>query len=124
MARFVPQAHHCAAPRHFVNGGIIATLIDCHCICTATAAAYDRAGRPIGSDPPIYLATAQLSIRYPRPAPIAGPLLLTAEITAAEATRFTVACTLEAQGKICATGEVVAVEVSPTWMQAQQQQQQ
>lgn len=116
MARFVPQAHHCAAPPHFVNGGIIATLIDCHCICTATAAAYQRQRRPLGSSPHIYLATARLAISYARPAPIAGPLQLSARITAATDTQVTVACTLEVQGKFCATGEVLAVVVPPSWM--------
>ena len=121
VARFVPQPHHCAAPSHFVNGGIIATLIDCHCICTATAAAYRRAGRAPGSIPHIYLVTASLAVRYLRPAPIAGPLELFADIKAVERKTFTLGCTLEARGKTCASAEVVAVQVGESWMDAEQQ---
>ena len=41
---FQPSAHHCAAPTKFLNGGIIATIIDCHSVCTAIAYAYRQAG--------------------------------------------------------------------------------
>lgn len=30
-----PDQKFAAGPRHFLNGGIIATLLDCHCLCTA-----------------------------------------------------------------------------------------
>ena len=121
MARFVPQAHHCAAPTRFVNGGILATLIDCHSICAATARAYERAGRSLGSAPFIYLVTAALSVRYLRPAPIAGPLILRADVTDSGNDRFTVSCTLGVQGRTCALGEVVAVQVDESWMNAEQE---
>ena len=45
---FRPAPHHSAGPRHFVNGGIIATVMDCHAICTAMAEGYESAGREIG----------------------------------------------------------------------------
>ncbi|HLE04464.1 MAG TPA: hypothetical protein VI729_07630, partial [Anaerolineales bacterium] len=34
-----------------LNGGILATLIDCHCMGTAMAAAYRSEGRGLGSEP-------------------------------------------------------------------------
>ena len=30
---FTPLPHHSAGPLHFLNGGIISTIIDCHCVC-------------------------------------------------------------------------------------------
>lgn len=33
---WTPQPHHCGGP-DFVNGGVIATLIDCHTVCTCMA---------------------------------------------------------------------------------------
>ena len=38
-------------PEHVPFGGIIAALIDCHCMYTAFATAFRADGRPCGSDP-------------------------------------------------------------------------
>ena len=71
-----PEEHHAAGPKHILNGGIIATLIDFHFICTAIAAAYRAEGREMNSPPPIWYATASLKVSYLRPAPgqAANPL--------------------------------------------------
>ena len=116
MARFVPQPQHCAAPLHFVNGGILATLIDCHCICTAYAAGYRDAGRAMGTGAAIHFVTAAMTLRYLRPAPIAGPLELFAEIAAKTDTGYQVSCTLQSEGKARVSAEVTAVQVSDAWM--------
>ena len=47
ICRYTPRPYHAAGPRHLLNGGIIAMLIDCHTICTAVADAYRREGREI-----------------------------------------------------------------------------
>ncbi len=47
-----PKEYH-VGPKHFLNGGIIATIIDCHCIFTAIAAAYRAEGRKMNSQPSI-----------------------------------------------------------------------
>ena len=65
-ACFVPEPHHCAGPKHFVNGGILTTLIDCHCICTATAAAYLSERRAIGTEPYLCFATSKLAVELLR----------------------------------------------------------
>ncbi|MGZ3601729.1 MAG: PaaI family thioesterase, partial [Ktedonobacterales bacterium] len=46
-----PQPYHVAAPG-IVNGGIFATLIDCHSAATAVASAYRAEGRPISAENP------------------------------------------------------------------------
>src|SRR5690242_4201687 len=48
IATFRPRAEHMAGPRHVLNGGIIATLLDCHGVCTSVADAYRHEGRSIG----------------------------------------------------------------------------
>ncbi|MEE8543759.1 MAG: PaaI family thioesterase [Gammaproteobacteria bacterium] len=116
IARFRPQPQHCSAPPHFVNGGIIATLLDCHSICTAMAAAYHREARAIGSAPLCYYATASLVVRYRRPAPMETELELEAEILDATDKGCLLQCSLSADGKLCADAEVQAVPVPLSWM--------
>lgn len=89
-----PQPYHIAAPG-IVNGGILATLIDCHSAATACADAYKHAGRAIqpGGEPLVYL-TAQLDVRYLRPTPANGPLTLRARVVERGERRTTVECSV------------------------------
>ena len=116
VARFEPQARHCAGPEHFVNGGIIATLIDCHSVCTATAAAYYREDRPIGSDPLLCFATSRLDVAYRRPTPMGETLELTALVTGTTEKGFSVECEISAAGRVCAAATVEAARVPLSWM--------
>jgi acyl-coenzyme A thioesterase PaaI-like protein len=116
VARFVPQAHHCAGPAHFVNGGILATIVDCHCICTAMAAASYAAGRMPGAAPHDYFATASLDVVYKRPTPIDEPLELAAEIVRGGDRDYVLSCAITAAGKETVTATVAAVRVPDTWM--------
>ncbi|HEX6800082.1 MAG TPA: PaaI family thioesterase [Ktedonobacterales bacterium] len=103
-----PQPYHIAAPG-IVSGGILATLIDCHCAATACADAYRGAGRAIepGGEPLVYL-TAQLDVRYLRPTPAEGPLTLRARVVERNERRTTVACSvMGASGVESARGTVV-----------------
>ena len=67
---FLPHARFAAGPPHVLNGGIIATLLDCHGVCTAMARAYDDEQRAIGSQPEIWYATTSMTVDYLRPTPI------------------------------------------------------
>lgn len=116
VARFTPRAYQMAGPEHVLNGGIIATLIDCHGICTAVADAYSRAGRSIGSEPRIWFATGSLSVSYVRPAPIEAELLVRATVTEVAERKTIVACIVSSGGEERARGEVVAVRVPPDWL--------
>jgi hypothetical protein len=60
-ALWTPCPERAAGPRHLVNGGIIATLLDCHGVCTALADAYRREGREVGTDPEIWYATTSIT---------------------------------------------------------------
>ena len=98
-----PQAHHIAAPG-VVNGGVIATLIDCHSAMTATDAAYRAEGRALGSAPLMVYVTASLRVNYLQPTPLAGPLVLRARATEVAGRKITVTCSLLAGGRETANG--------------------
>jgi len=99
-----------------VNGGIIATLIDCHSICTAMAAAYLDEDREIGSQPARYFATGSLEIGYRRPTPMDAVLELEAEVSDRIEQGYLLECRLSADGKLRAVGRVEALQVSTAWM--------
>ena len=113
-----PQPYHTAGPQHILNGGIIAVLMDCHCVGTAVAAAYRAEGRAMTSQPRLYYATASLQVTYLRPTPIAEPVVLRARVTNMMEKKTLLACSLFSGGEECAHGEVVAVRVSPLWYAA------
>ena len=115
VARWTPSPAHAAGPLHVVNGGIIATLLDCHGVCTAIADAYRREGRPIGSDPDIWFATTSMRVDYLRPTPIDAELELRASIHQSPGDRAAVGCTLTAGGKERARAVVESVRVPDEW---------
>ncbi len=116
ICRFTPAPHHSAGSKHYLNGGIIATLIDCHCVCTAMAEAYRRAGRSVGEGAAIYYVTGALNVSYLAPTPIAGVLTVVATIEETTEKKTVLSCVVRsAGGEACARGEVVAVRVPESW---------
>ena len=112
---FQPAPYHAAGPRHILNGGIIATLIDCHAVCTAIAHAYRAERRAIGSVPAIWYATASLVVRYLRPTPLDRLVTVRARVVETSLRRTTLACSLSADDVECVQADVVAVRVPATW---------
>ena len=106
-----PEPHHCGGSKEILNGGIIATLIDCHSLNLAIAHSYRAEGRPVGSAPKIYYVTAKLDVSYLRPTPIDRPLCMRATIKKIEGRKTWVSCTLSADGQTCATGEALGIRV-------------
>ena len=119
VCEYQPQPHQAAGPRHIVNGGIIATLIDCHCVCTAIDDAYRREGRVTGSVPKLWYATGKLNVNYLRPTPIDKPVRLVAKVLEFTDKKTVIDCTLSSDGEPCATAEVVAVRVPAEWTHSQ-----
>ncbi|HWT81816.1 MAG TPA: PaaI family thioesterase [Candidatus Methylomirabilis sp.] len=115
IAEWTPSEEFAAGPRHFLNGGIIATLLDCHGVCTAIADAYQRAGRGIGADPEIWLATTLLSVKYSRPTPITEVVELAAHLTDSDHRSAAVECVLRAGGKDRVSATVHATRVPAQW---------
>jgi acyl-coenzyme A thioesterase PaaI-like protein len=110
VCTFRPKPYHTAIPG-YVYGGLIASLIDCHCTGTASAAAYRAEGREMGSDPPRRFVTASLHVDYLRPTPIDAVLEVRARVKEIKGRKIVVTATLSAAGEICARGELVAVQV-------------
>jgi len=110
VCTYTPQPYHIAVPG-YVYGGLIASLIDCHSTGTAAAAAYKAEGRPMDSDPPLRFLTASLHVDYVRPTPLGVPLEVRAHVKEIKGRKVIVESTLSADGKVCAKGEVVAVQV-------------
>jgi acyl-coenzyme A thioesterase PaaI-like protein len=110
VATFQPRPYHVAIPG-YVYGGLIASLIDCHCTGTAAAAAYRAEGREMDSDPPLRFLTASLHVDYVRPTPLGVPLEVRARVKEIKGRKVVLAATLSAEGEVCARGEVVTVQV-------------
>ncbi|MGE5219058.1 MAG: PaaI family thioesterase [Chloroflexota bacterium] len=111
IAAWQAQPHHCGGTRENLNGGIIASLIDCHSLNLAIAHAYRAERRPIGSAPRIGYVTANMNISYLKPTPISELIELRARITLLEGRKTWVSCTLSAGGLVRATGKVLGVRV-------------
>ena len=108
VCSFDPKPYHIAIPG-YVYGGLIASLIDCHCTGTAAAAAYRAEGREMHTDPPLRFLTASLHVDYLRPTPLGVPLEVRARVKEIKGRKVVVSATLSALGEICVRGEVVAV---------------
>jgi acyl-coenzyme A thioesterase PaaI-like protein len=116
VCRFTPKPHHTAFPG-FVYGGLIASLIDCHSMGTAIAAAYRAAGRDPDTQPEITYVTGSLKVSYRRPTPVGVELVLRSRVAEMHDKKAVVVTSVYADGVECANGEVVAVRVSSRMMQ-------
>jgi acyl-coenzyme A thioesterase PaaI-like protein len=110
-----PENYHAAGPEDVLNGGVIATIIDCHCICTAVAAAYREEDRAPSTQPPIWYVTGALNVSYLRPTPIQGPVVLRANIQEMKPKKTVLACSLYSNEEECVRAQVVAVRVPAEW---------
>ncbi|MFW9789350.1 MAG: PaaI family thioesterase [Candidatus Thorarchaeota archaeon] len=107
VAIWKPKEYHLAFPG-VLNGGIIATLIDCHGTGTANAAAHKAAGN--GKHHFLHV-TASISVKYLKPTPVDKPVTLRARVIESDEKRMKVSCELYSDDMKCATGEVVTVRV-------------
>src|SRR5947199_4286150 len=106
VAQWKPQKKY-EAFAGALNGGIIGTLLDCHCNWTA---AYHLMKHAQADRPPCTV-TAEYAVKFLRPASTSDSVFLSAKVVDLTGDRATVEGTLSAGGKICATcrGTFVAV---------------
>ena len=90
-----------------LNGGVIGTLLDCHCNWTAAFHLMKRAG----AERVPCTVTAEYAIKLLRPASSSGPVFLSAHVVDLKDDRATVQGTLSAGGKVCATCRGIFVAV-------------
>ena len=106
VADWKPEQKHEAFPG-VLNGGIIGTLLDCHCNWTAAYHLMKRAG----ADHPPCTVTAEYAIKLLRPTPTNDSVHLSAKIVDLSDDSVTVEGTLSAGEKVCATCRGVFVAV-------------
>jgi acyl-coenzyme A thioesterase PaaI-like protein len=106
VAEWKPQAKY-EAFNGVLNGGIIGTLLDCHCNWTA---AYHLM-KSAGDDRPPCTVTAEYAIKLLRPTPTDHSVFLSAKVLEITNDRATVEGTLSSGGKICATCRGIFVAV-------------
>src|SRR3954465_12292867 len=104
-ARFTPWPEHDNG-LGYLNGGIIATVLDCHSAAAITHEAFSRGWPPLPGAALPYV-TAGLEVSYLRPAPLRETVSLFAEVTSATEADMTAHVWLEWDGKTRA--EVTAV---------------
>ena len=115
VAVLEPRPYHIGIPG-YVYGGLIASVIDCHCIGTASAAALRAENRNIESSPPIRFVTASLNVDYLKPTPIGVELEVRARVTEIKGRKVVVTATVSAEQEVCASGQVVAVQMPEKMM--------
>src|SRR5438067_12523013 len=106
VAQWIPQPKYEAFPG-VLNGGVIGTLLDCHCNWTAAWYLMNKAG----ADHPPCTVTADYAIKLLRPTPTSMTIAMSAKLVEATDDRAVVEGNLTAGGKVCANcrGTFVAV---------------
>ncbi|HKJ98597.1 MAG TPA: PaaI family thioesterase [Desulfotignum sp.] len=121
VAVFQPEPYHIAIPG-FVYGGLIASLMDCHGTGTAAAATYREQGRAMDTEPPLRFVTASLKVDFLAPTPLGVPLELRATVSQITPKKVVVDETVTANGKTCATGQVIAVKMPDSMLAGKEPQ--
>ena len=110
VAKFLPKKFHIAIPG-FVYGGLIASLIDCHCVGTAAAATYKSENREMDSEPALRFVTASLTVNYLAPTPLGAELEIRGKVVEVKGKKVVVEAKVIVNDKTCATGKVIAVQM-------------
>ena len=110
VTRYTPQPWHVAIPG-YVNGGLLASLLDCHGTGTAAAAAYRAEGREMGTHPLRRFVTASLRVDYLKPTPLGVELEARGRATSIQGRKVVVQARILARGVVTVKGEIVAVEM-------------
>jgi acyl-coenzyme A thioesterase PaaI-like protein len=99
-----------------MNGGTIATVIDCHSVCSAMADAYRTEGREVGEGNKIWYATASLTVNYRKPTPIDGPVTARARLIEKGARKTLFAVDLFShKGVLTCDATVLSLRVPDEW---------
>jgi acyl-coenzyme A thioesterase PaaI-like protein len=107
----IPKPCYTGGAPGYAYGGLIASLIDCHSMGTAAAATYRAENREMGTQPALRFMTASLHVDYLLPTPLDGQIEIRGKVKEVNGRKVVVESRLLAGGKVCARGEVVAVQV-------------
>src|SRR6266550_1525807 len=106
IAEWKPESRYEAFPG-VLNGGIIGTLLDCHCNWAAAFYLMEKAG----ADRTPCTVTADYAIKLLRPTPTNASVFLSAKVVDSTDDRATVEGTLTGGGKVCASCRGIFVAV-------------
>ncbi|HEX9579534.1 MAG TPA: PaaI family thioesterase [Gemmatimonadales bacterium] len=115
VATFTPEPYQLALPG-YVYGGLIASLLDCHGIATAAAAAERAAGRALVQGAVPRYVTAALHVNFLAPTPAGTPLEVRGQPKEVAGRKVIVTVSLGTDGTVTARGEVVAVLMPESMM--------
>jgi len=110
VSLFTPEPYHIAFPG-IVNGGIIATIIDCHGIWASIGYYILHYKSEVIDRPNVMYVTRKLTIEYLEPTPM-GELTLRGWVTKECGRSSTAQVELFSNDQLCACGEVVGVRLS------------
>lgn len=117
LTRYTPKPEHTAIPG-FVYGGLIASLIDCHCTATAAADTYRAENRAMDSEPPLRFVTGSLHVDFLKPTPMGVELEIRGKVKEIKGRKVIIEATVAANGVVTARGEMVAVQMPDTFKTA------
>lgn len=115
VCRYRPRPEQCAGPLHYVYGGTIASVIDCHSVNTALSNYYRHEGREVGEGPEIWCVTGRLTVNYLAPTPIDRDFEVRAHIEEFGERKTIVRSCVYSGDVQTAEGEVIAVRVADDW---------
>ena len=108
VSLFTPKAHDMALPG-YVYGGLLASLLDCHGMATAAAAAVRNEGHDVGDVPSPRYVTAALHVDYVKPTPLGSELEVRAKVEEFTPRKVRVQAWVVAGGETTVRAAIVAV---------------
>ena len=111
VCHWQPETHH-QGWANLTCGGIIATLVDCHCIATAMATAIRNENRSMDSEPRYLFATGTINLSFLKPSLVSDALQLQAQVTQIKYDKkYTVECDVFANQQKTAHAQGIALLV-------------
>src|SRR4030042_1802800 len=111
LCRFTPDKSKTGGFPDYLYGGMIASLIDCHCAGTVSAARLKYEGFELGQKPLPRFVTASLKVDYIKPTPVGVELEIRATIQEMNERKAVLTAAVSALGNITAIGEAVMVQI-------------
>ncbi len=114
ICRIMPEKHYTGGMKNILYGGIIASLMDCHCAGTAAAAKAKELGLEMKPGIMPRFVTASLKVDYLNPTPIETEVKLRAKVEEIKGRKITVSVTLSTHNTIHAKGLLIMVQIRET----------
>lgn len=112
IAKITPSNIYTGGVPDHLYGGLIASLLDCHGAASAAAFKSLTVGNKFdGEKPLVRFVTGTLTVNFKKPTPTECELTITAKLISIENRKVKVELALLANGIICATGEMLAIQL-------------